>query len=31
MGGAYIVHFAMYATCEDRTHGEKQPCVRHLD
>src|SRR5215831_5505133 len=29
MGGAYIAHFAMYATLEDRTHGKKRPCVRH--
>jgi hypothetical protein len=31
MGGAYIAHFAMYATVEDRTNGKKQPCVRHPD
>ena len=26
MGGAYIAHFAMYATLEDRTHGKNRPC-----
>jgi hypothetical protein len=31
MGGAYIAHFAMYATVEDRTCGKKRPCVRHPD
>jgi hypothetical protein len=31
MGGAYIAHFAMYATLENRTHGKKRPCVRHPD
>jgi hypothetical protein len=31
VGRAYIAHFAMCATLEDRTHGKKRPCVRHPD
>src|SRR5215831_8147369 len=31
MGGAYIVHFAMYAALDNRTDGKKRPCVRHPD
>ena len=29
MGGAYIADFAMYATADNRTPGEKRPGVRH--
>ena len=31
MGGAYIAHFAMYASLENHAHGEKRPCVCHPD